>query len=64
MSEIRKLVESLFDAFQRGDIGFILAAFADDCSLRGTLAQELPYSGHFTGPSGGKQYFDGIFSVL
>jgi len=64
MTEARKILESLFVAFNRGDIPTILASVSEDCTLRGTLAPELPYSGHFRGVAGAAKYFEGIAEAL
>jgi len=64
MTEARKLVESLVAAFNRGDIASILARFADDCRLRETRAQELPYAGDFSGRAGAGKFFDAMLAAL
>ena len=64
MSEVRTLLEKLFAAFNRGDIPFILQHVSEECSLRGTLAPELPYSGVYRGVAGAGKYFEGIAQAL
>lgn len=64
MTEERKLLETLFAAFNRGDIPFILSHVAEECTLRGTLAPELPYCGNFRGVAGAAKYFEGIAKAL
>ena len=64
MSDIRTLLEKLFAAFNRGDIPFILQHVSEDCTLRGTLAPELPYAGVFRGVAGAAKYFEGIAQAL
>ena len=63
-TEARKLVETLIDAFNRGDLPTIIAHFGEDCPLRETRAPELPYAGTFTGPAGAQKFFDGMLSAL
>ena len=64
MNEARKLIESMVAAFQRGDIAYIIAQFAEDCSLRETQAPELPYAGSFKGPAGASKFFDAMLGAL
>lgn len=58
------LIESLFAAFKRGDVAYILAHVAEDCSWRGTLAPELPYAGNHEGRAGASQFFSGMLAAL
>src|SRR5262245_19031879 len=64
MTEARKLVESMVAAFKRGDIAFVIAQFAEDCSLRETRASELPYAGSFEGRAGVARFFDAMLGAL
>jgi ketosteroid isomerase-like protein len=65
MTEARKLIESLVTAFNRGDVAFILAHVAEDCSpFRETRAPELPYAGEFKGRSGATAFFNAMLGVL
>jgi uncharacterized protein len=64
MTEARKLIESMVAAFNRGDIAYVLAQFADDCPLRETRAPELPYAGTFKGRAGAGQFFDKMLGAL
>jgi ketosteroid isomerase-like protein len=65
MTEAGKLIESLVAAFKRGDIAFIIAHVAEDCSpFRETQAPELPYAGEFKGRAGATAFFDAMLSVL
>ena len=64
MTEARKQLESLFAAFNRGDIPTVIASVAEECTLRGSLAPGLPYSGVFKGAQGAGQYFSGIAEAL
>jgi len=49
------LVRSLFEAFGRRDIPFILDRVAADC--RWICPGEMPYSGSYTGPAGAAEFF-------
>ena len=64
MTEARKLIEAMVAAFNRGDIPYILAQFADDCVLRETTSPDLPYAGDFKGRAGAGQFFDRMLGVL
>ena len=65
MTEARNLIESLVAAFKRGDIAFILAHVAEDCSpFRETRAPELPYAGEFRGRAGTAKFFDAMLGAL
>lgn len=65
MTEPRKLIESLVAAFNRGDLPFILAHVAEDCSpFRETRAPELPYAGEFKGRAGAEKFFDAMLGAL
>jgi ketosteroid isomerase-like protein len=64
MTEARKLIESLFGAFKRGDIAYIVEQFAEHCPFRETQAPELPYSGYLDGRAGARKFFDSMLQVL
>lgn len=65
MPEARKLIEALFAAFNRGDLPFIVAHVAEDCSpFRETRAPELPYAGEFKGRVGAEKFFNAMLGVL
>lgn len=49
MTENARLIESLYQAFSRGDIPFILERIADDCDWNGPDTAELPYNGAYRG---------------
>ncbi len=51
-----ELVQSLFAAFGRGDIPFILAHLSPDCRWVAT-GEGLPYAGVYTGPAGAGEFF-------
>jgi ketosteroid isomerase-like protein len=51
-----ELVQSLYEAFRRGDIDFILRHVAQDC--RWVIPGEgIPSSGTYTGPAGVAEFF-------
>ncbi len=52
-----ELVQSLYAAFGRGDIGFILAHVAEDCVWQ-TPGEGIPSAGRFIGPQGAAQFFE------
>ena len=60
MPEAQKLVASVLDAYNRGDIAFIQARIAADCPWSGSLSPEVPYGGQFTGPAGAAKFFESI----
>lgn len=65
MTEPRKLIESLVAAFNRGDLPFILAHVAEDCSpFRETRTPELPYAGEFKGRAGAEKFFNAMLGAL
>lgn len=49
MTENARLIESLYQAFSRGDIPFILERIADDCDWNGPDTPELPHHGNYRG---------------
>ena len=64
MTQPRQLIESLFHAFQRGDIAFIVERFAEDCTVRETRSSELPYAGSFEGRAGASKFFDAMLGAF
>jgi ketosteroid isomerase-like protein len=63
-NENAKLIESLYAAFGRGDMRFILDHFAADIELNGPDAPELPYRGAYHGREGAQQYFERLLGAL
>ncbi len=57
MTDKVKLIKDCFDAFARGDVGYILARVSDDVDWRGDQTVEIPYAGSFKGPHGVGQFF-------
>jgi uncharacterized protein len=49
------LIRSVFHAFGRGDIAYILASLTPDCEW--VCPGEAPYSGTYTGPEGAAEFF-------
>jgi uncharacterized protein len=64
MTEARKPIESMIAAFNRGDIDYILACIAENCTLRETRTPELPYAGTFKGRAGAGKFFDAMLGVI
>ena len=56
MSSPIELIQSLFAAFGRGDIEFILAHIADDATWVST-GPGIPSAGVYSGPSGAAEFF-------
>lgn len=52
-----ELVRSLFEAFGRGDIPYIIQHIALDCRWVGPGAGSLPIGGEFFGPDGVARFF-------
>jgi uncharacterized protein len=48
-------IESVYDAFNRGDISFILAQVAPGATWR--QSKTLPWGGDYTGPEGAAEFF-------
>jgi hypothetical protein len=51
-----QLVQSLFDAFSRGDIPYILARVAPNCRWVAP-GKGIPSAGNYTGPEGAAEFF-------
>jgi uncharacterized protein len=54
------LIESLYDSFLRGDLDAILEIISDDAELIVYGPAELPFTGHFRGQSGTKQFLEAL----
>ncbi len=52
-----ELIQKLYAAFGRGDIGYILEHLADDCRWV-SPGEGLPNAGLFEGPAGAAQFFE------
>jgi ketosteroid isomerase-like protein len=52
---ITQLVESLYDAFSRGDIPYILSMIAEDATW--SQSDMLPWGGEYRGPAGAAEFF-------
>jgi ketosteroid isomerase-like protein len=55
-----QLVESIFDAFGRGDIPYILDQLTDDVRFQARLDPIVPWSGEYTGKSSVVNYFQAL----
>ena len=51
-----ELVQSLYEAFGRGDIPFILSHIADDCQWI-SPGEGIPAAGAYVGPAGAGEFF-------
>jgi hypothetical protein len=59
-AENKKLVESLYDAFARGDLQYILERVTDDVEWVNEGPKSIPYAGKFSGRAGGAAIFRGV----
>jgi ketosteroid isomerase-like protein len=57
-----QLIESLFAAFRRGDIAYILNQVAPNASWR--EYDSLPWGGDYTGPEGAAEFFAKLGAVM
>ncbi len=57
----KQLVQSLYDAFGRGDIPFILERIAPDCRWIAP-GEGIPNAGSYNGPEGVAQFFQRLAS--
>ena len=57
-------VTKIFDAFGRGDIGFILDQLADDVTFVSHLDPVVPWSGEYTGKADVTRYFQALGSAV
>ena len=56
MSENKNLIQGLYEAFGRGDMAYVFAAFAEDISW--TEAEGFPYAGTYIGAD---EILSGVF---
>src|SRR5689334_13935911 len=59
----KKLVQSLYEAFARGDIGYILDRVTDDVEWVTEGPQSIPYAGSFKGRAEVQKFFEKLSSV-
>jgi ketosteroid isomerase-like protein len=55
-----QLVESIFDAFGRGDIPFIMGRLSDDVRFVAHLEPVVPWSGDYAGKAKVAEYFHAL----
>ena len=60
MADNVKLVRDCFDAFGRGDHGFIVAKVSDDVDWRHAGGPEIPYGGTYKGRESVGEFFSKI----
>lgn len=60
MADNVTLIKECFDAFGRGDAGFIVARVADDVDWRHPGGRDVPYAGAYKGVDGVGQFFGRI----
>ena len=56
----KKLMQSLYEAFARGDVQYILNHVTDDVEWVSEGPQPIPYSGKFSGRAGAQQFFEAL----
>jgi uncharacterized protein len=57
------LIDTLYAAFLRGDLNQILDLVSDDTDWIVYGPAELPFSGHFRGKSGAKQFLEALITT-
>ena len=57
-----QVIESIYAAFQRGDIPYILSQVATGASWR--QPKTTPWGGDYTGPEGAAQFFTKLAAVM
>jgi hypothetical protein len=57
MNSNTEQVHAIFDAFGRGDVGYILEQLTDDVRFVSHLDSVVPWAGEFEGKSGVARYF-------
>jgi ketosteroid isomerase-like protein len=58
----KQVIESVYDAFRRGDIPFILSQVAPGAAWR--QAKTLPWGGDYKGPEGAGEFFTKLDSHM
>ena len=64
MADSVKLIKDCFDAFGRGDPGYIVERVTDDVDWRHPGSAEIPYGGTYKGREGVGQFFTRIGSSV
>ena len=64
MTDSVKLIKDCFDAFGRGDPGYIVARVTDDVDWRHVGGPEIPYGGAYKGRDGVGQFFSRIGAAV
>jgi ketosteroid isomerase-like protein len=64
MSDNVKLIRDCFDAFGRGDAGFIVAKVSSDVDWRHAGGPEIPYGGDYKGRDGVGDFFTKIGAAI
>ena len=64
MADNVKLIRDCFEAFGRGDAGFIVARVAKDVDWRHTGGSEIPYGGAYNGRDGVGDFFARIGAAV
>jgi len=57
-----QLVESIYAAFNRGDVGYIVNQVAPNATWRQPAT--LPWGGDYTGPQGAAEFFNKLASTM
>lgn len=64
MADNVKLIRECFDAFGRGDTGFIVARVSDDVDWHHPGGADVPYGGSYKGRDGVGQFFSKIGTAV
>jgi ketosteroid isomerase-like protein len=64
MADNVRLIKDCFDAFGRGDAGFIVARVTDDVDWRHPAGGDVPYGGVYSGRRGVEQFFTRIGAAV
>ena len=64
MSDNVRLIRDCFDAFGRGDAGFIVARVSNDVDWRHAGGPEIPYGGDYRGRDGVGDFFTRIGAAV
>jgi len=63
-TENTELVTSIFEAFGRGDVAYILDQLAEDARFVSHLDPIVPWAGEFAGPDNVAQFFQALGSSV
>lgn len=64
MNKNTEQIQAIFDAFGKGDVGYILDQLADDVRFVSHLDPVVPWAGEFTGKADVTRYFQALASAV